>query len=253
MKKTILVLAALACSFSAMADQSVQQYCASRQPNQIKQLALYPFMRMGFQNEGGLINGGVCWWHARFQRNALYVTAYSPAKRMPTLEEARAIISAIREAKTIVEIPGFANFFDFSSHFRAEIQRELEKWQKGDGFIRMAWIKGLAGKVEVAPEKLKNAMDELFQEVEVKGNISYQKLQIQGVKAHAWLVTKMERLPDGYRLVVIDSNFPDENQVYDYRFGQTSLYSNYYGNFTPYLENKGEVDKLKQVIAKVCR
>ena len=222
MKKAVLGLALVACSFSALADipaEATRAFCASRQPEQIKELSLESFTRMSFQNQGGLANGGVCWWHSRFQRNALYLTVYSPKKERPSYEQAKQIIAAIRAGKSLVEVPGFYNFNEFSNAFGADILRELEKWQKGDGFLRAAWIKGLAGSSVVSAEKMKAMMDELYQEVEVKGNITYEKLQLKGITAHAWLVNKVEKTADGYDLYVIDSNYPDQTISYQYRVG----------------------------------
>jgi hypothetical protein len=256
MRKTIFVLAAMALSFSAMAvqpAQSTKQFCADRKSKSyLKELALDEDSRMSFQNQGGLANGGVCWWHSRFQRNALYLTIYSPNKAAPTQEQARAIIDAIRSGKEVVEIPGYANFNEFSRAHAADILRELEKWQKGDGFARAQWIRGLAGKSSVKADKMRQLMDELYDYVEVKGNIAYQKLQLKGIVAHAWLVVKMKKTSNGYVLSVIDSNNPTNTDTYTFSDGDTNFNYNGYGEFTPYLERENELETVQKTIEKTC-
>lgn len=189
---------------------------------------------MSFGNHGGIINGGVCWWHSRFQRNAIYLTIYKPHLPRPTVEEAKALIKQIREARNVIVIPGFRNFSEFSSVHEAQIQRELEKWQKGDGVIRFAWVRGLSGTSSVAGDELKKIMDDMYNEVEVKKNIAYNKLQFPGVVAHAWLVVHMEKVSGGYNLEILDLN-----------------YQGYY-RFTPYLERTSEMDRILEVIKKKC-
>ncbi len=257
MKSTILDLAALACSFSAMAgttaSQSMEQFCADRSDARFaKDLTTSSSNLMAFQNHGGIGNGGVCWWHSRFQRNSLYVTIYKPAEPRPTAEEAAVLVEKIRDAKEIVVIPGYRNFSEFSYNHQKQIQRELEKWQKGDGIARFNWVIGLKGASEVAPEELKKMMDELYEYVEVEGNIGYEKLQIKGIVAHAWLVVNMKKQTNGYDLEVIDSNFPGQTSIYKYREGMTSFNHYAYGTFTPYLERKGEMDKVMLTVLKKC-
>lgn len=207
---------------------------------------------MSFSNHGGLANGGVCWWHSRFQRNALYLTIYNPQKKKPSREEAAKIVAKIRAAEEVIEIPGYKNFSDFSYYHQSEIQRELEKWQKGDGIIKFNWVIGLSGSNVVDADTLKEMMDELYDYVEIQGNIAYQKLQIKGVTAHAWLVKNMKKTAAGYELEILDSNFPHRTSIYSYREGQKSFRHEYYGEFTPYLERKGEMDQIVLSIMKKC-
>lgn len=258
MKSTLLALAALACSFSAMAEstssQSMRQFCEDRASiSSVKELVGNSDNLMAFANQGGIGNGGVCWWHSRMQRNALYLSIYKPAERIPTVEQAKEIVEKLRAGKEIVVIPGFSNFADFSSAYRPTIQRELEKWQKGDGVLKFNWVIGLKGRSSVEADELKVMMDELYDYVENEGNIAYQKLQIKGIVAHAWLVINMKKIgKDGYDLEVLDSNFPRQTSIYKYRMGMTHFSHYNYGEFVPYLERKGEMDKVTNVILKKC-
>ncbi len=238
-------------------SQSIQQFCSDRNsPDFVKELTSNPRNLMGFQNSGGIANGGVCWWHSRFQRNALYLTIFHPEENKATHSKVLKIIKRIRSGDEVVVIPGFSNFNDFSAAYKHEIQAELNKWQKNDGITKFNWVVGLSGDSISIPKKMKEMMDELYQYVEIEGNIAYQKLQIKGIVAHAWLVVKMKPYKDGYRdgydLEIIDSNYPSITLTYQYRDGQTSFTYSHFGNFTPYLERKSELSKIKGVIAKRC-
>ncbi|MDD4975831.1 MAG: hypothetical protein PHY93_15850 [Bacteriovorax sp.] len=256
MKVTFLALAALACSFQVLAQTpslSEESFCADRvDKNFIKDLTMDSSNLMPFRNHGGIANGGVCWWHSRFQRNALYLTIYKPELARPTQDEARELIKKIRSATEVVVIPGYSNFSEFADNNKALIQRELEKWQKGDGILRFAWVKGLSGAAEVTPDKMKGLMDQIYEEVEVNKNIAYNKLQIPGIVAHAWLVVHMEKVSGGYNLEIIDSNFARTTEIYRYHEGDTSINYHGYFHFTPYLEQTNEMKKINKTILKKC-
>ena len=256
MVKSLLAVVGLAASFQIFAQtpsQDLNQFCVDRGNARFaKELTKSSSNLMAFSNHGGIANGGVCWWHSRFQRNALYLTTYAPFKSRPTKAEAEKIVADIRDGDEVIEIPGYRNFSEFSYYHQKEIQRELEKWQKGDGVLKFNWVIGLSGDTVVSASKMKELMDELYDYVEVQGNIAYQKLQMKGVTAHAWLVVNMKRSGNGYDLEVLDSNFPSRTNIYRYREGMTNFSHEYYGQFTPYLERKGEMDKVILSIMKQC-
>lgn len=239
-------------AFGANPSSTQISFCQDRQNALfVKELAQEADNRMAFRNKGGIGNGGVCWWHSRFQRNALYLTIFNPEAEKPTVEEGVSIIKKIRAGKEIVEIPGYNNFYDFSYEFQMFIQDELESWQRSDG-AKFAWIRGLKGSAVVSPEKMKSLMDELYTEVEINGNIAYQKLQVKGITAHAWLVVNMVKEEDGYSLEVIDSNYPRMTMLYRYQEGDTNFTHGYYGEFTPYLEETKEMQRIAMTISQTC-
>lgn len=256
MKVTLLALTALACSFQALAQTpslSETNFCSDRQDTKfVKDLALDSSNLMTFRNHGGIANGGVCWWHSRFQRNALYLTIYKPNLAKPSADEAHDLVKKIRAAKEVVVIPGYRNFAEFANANESIIQKELEKWQKNDGIVRFAWVKGLSGEAQVAPEKMKELMDQIYEEVEVNKNIAYNKLQIPGIDSHAWLVVHMEKTNGGYNLEILDSNVASSTEIYRYHEGDTSINYHGYFHFTPYLEQTGEMKKIKTAILKQC-
>lgn len=255
MKKTMLVISIGFCvlTLSNALAESKSSFCASkksvtslkRQINNIDNL-------LAFRNQGGLINGGVCWWHSRFQRNAMIIARFRPELDYPSEKETKKIIKAIRKGKKVVEVPGYRSIYDFSYDNADLIQEELEKWQKGDGFLRQQWAVGLWGSHEVSEEELKERMDDLYDYVKSEGRIAYQMLQIDGIDSHAWLVFDMERTSRGYRLKVLDSNY-QRSQVYTYTEGMTSFNHSYYGDFVPYTGKKSEYEKSLKAVKKYCK
>ncbi len=255
MLRKLVALTLIVSSLTALAqdDEAAKaSFCDKRtESNSIQQILLDSKSKLSFSNQGGLFGGGVCWWHSRFTRNAAYIARFRPDLAAPTEVEAKKLIKSIRSAKKIVEIPGFANLYDFSRSFDDLILRELEAWQRKDGFINQQWVAGLSGSSNIKPEAMQKRMDELFVRVQL-GEVVYQKLQMPGVVAHAWLVMGMTQIEDGgYRLLVLDSNTyaPD---TYTYRPGMTSL--NYHGftHFVPYTGKTKEEAKLKRIVAKDC-
>lgn len=255
---TLIALTILASCFQAFAQRpslSETDFCSDRKdPDFVKELVQSSSNLMSFQNQGGLLNSGVCWWHSRFQRNALYLTIYKPDEDRPTDAEAMKLILQIKSGNKVVVIPGFNNFSEFSYAYAQEIQNVLNAWQKVDGIAKFAWVKGLRGSAELPPEKLKKQMDKIYEDVEINKNISYNKLQIPGIEAHAWLVVHMEKVSGGYELEILDSNNPDTTEHYSYREGDTNFkYRGYAFDFVPYLDQTGEMQKLKKSISKFCK
>lgn len=249
--KTLFALLTLISISQAFASK--EEFCADRaQPKFVKDLTLDASNLMGFKNHGGIRNGGVCWWHSRFQRAALYLTHYNPSAEKPELTTARQIIRTLRNANDVVEIPGFKNFLEFSTHFEKEIQNELEAWQRFES-LRFTWIRGLRGSTRVSAQWMQELMDDLYEETEVNGNMSYQKLQMKGLTAHAWLVVNMKKFDNGYDLEVVDSNNQNMTKVYQYRHGDKNLLYKNNSPFTPYLEHTFEMEKINSTIKEACQ
>jgi hypothetical protein len=231
---------------------SKEEFCEDRKYKSfVKGLTQNSSNLMGFRNRGGLFKGGICWWHSRFQRNALHLTYFNPQAAKPDSKTALKLIRDIRFQNGIVEIPGFENFEQFSTVFENEIQKELERWQKFES-VRFTWIRGLRGSTSVNPEFLKTLMDDLYEEVITNNNISFQKLQMKGVTAHAWLVINMIQTQEGYDLEVLDSNYPKQTTRYQYKFGDSHLMYPGYSQFVPYLEHTNEVQWLHETIKEEC-
>ena len=207
---------------------------------------------MTFKNQGGLFNGGVCWWHSRFQRNIFYLSIFKPELSKPKPSEVKSLIKEIRAGEKIITIPGFSNFAEFSETYKKEILAELESWQLYDGIVLGSWIDGLKGDTKVKPEILKQMMDKVFNYVEVEKKIAYQKLQIKGITSHAWLIVGMKSNNNGYEIGLIDSNNPRMCENYTYKNGDESFFEKSYGNFVPYLEFTREEERLTYVAKTYC-
>ena len=221
---------------------------------------------IAFGNYGGLADGGVCWWHSRWQRNATYLAYFSPDKPKPAfrteserkehgVEELsiKEIIKIIKKGDKVVEIPGYENLNDFTAENSGLVQDTLEGWQKEDGFLNQKWLLGLFRENSIKPSKLKRQMDKLYQSIQ-EGNIVYQMLQLKGVTAHAWLVVGMEKTQNGYELQVKDSNFSTSIARASYINGSGTVTSNWtYGQFAPHTGNRGEERGLKKARAKFCK
>jgi hypothetical protein len=250
-----IVLGALF-SFSSWAtgpSTSKASYCANVKNNDyFKMLIMDSRNRMAFTNRGGLANGGVCWWHSRYQRAAVYLTTYRPDLPKPTRKQAKKIVRQIRKRRSVVIIPGYNNFAEFSGAWRYLIQKSLERWQILDGFVFQSWIAGLTGRSSVSPKNLKKKMDRLYKDVMVKGNISYQKLQLKGIVAHAWLVVDMKKRSNGYTLKIIDSNYKSV-RTYNYTYGDTNFVYAGYTPFVPYLGKKWELRRMRRSGKRYCR
>jgi hypothetical protein len=232
---------------------SKETFCGRYDNNEtIKTLSNDQINLISFKNHGGLFNGGVCWWHSKFQRHLLYLTIFKPYESLPTKEEIKKIVHNIRLGNQVVAIPGYYNAHDFTSENKNTIQKELEAWQIYDGVILSQWIDGISGTTKVSPKILQQKMDLLFQYVETKKKIAYVKLQIKGITSHAWLVVAVKTAPHGFELEYIDSNRPQELQTYNYKIGDDSFYIKEYGNFVPYLEYTKEEARIFNIGKKFC-
>jgi hypothetical protein len=237
--------------------QSKMEFCSRFvNPNTqetIQNYTLDPINLMSFKNSGGLFNGGVCWWHSRFQRNVLYLGIFRPdLPRSSEKEDIYTIIKQIRKGKSVVTFPGYANFFEFSKINQELIQRELNDWQLYDGVVLGSWRDGLKGHTTVEASQLRALMNEVYDYVTVKKKIAYEKLQIKGVTSHAWLIVGMKEMADGFEVGYLDSNSPQMSKVYSYKFGDQSFFKVGYGNFVPYLEFKKEEERILLAAKTYC-
>ena len=257
MKKIILfsfLLSTIVCSLPTFAlPQNKAEYCERMvHENTIFDLSDLTENLIAFKNQGGLFNGGVCWWHSRFQRNILYLGQLKPEAPKLSRDEAKQIIKKIRAGNEIVTINGFQSFNDFTNEYKKEIIKELENWQIYDGVVLGSWVLGVKGDTKIEANKLSQMMNDLFNYVEVQNKIAYQKLQIKGITAHAWLVAGMKKASNGYDIGYIDSNNPMMSENYSYKNGDESFFVKGYGHFVPYTEFQREEERLKRVATQYC-
>jgi hypothetical protein len=177
---------------------------------------------LALRNQGGLFGGGVCWWHSRLQRNAIYMARLVPGLPRPDREQAKQIVSDLINEKGPVVVPGYKTIAEFSREFEDVIQKKLEGWQKKDAIFKFSWIKGLKGDNDRSPEKIKKEMDKLYQIVGLKKEIAFVKIQLPGVVAHSLLIVGMKKAPQGYSVQYLDSN-GYEVLTHEYREGEVAF------------------------------
>lgn len=258
----IILLIILVCniplSFALNFPQTKEEFCSrfgtsEEERETIQSLSNDPENLMSFKNGGGLFNGGVCWWHSRFQRNVLYLVIFKPHQTKPqSKSELIKIIHQIRMGNKVVSISGYSNFEEFSLENQELIQRELNEWQVYDGVVLGGWKDGLKGDTTVEAFTLFTMMNKSYDYVAVKKKIAYQKLQIKGITSHAWLIVGIKKVSLGIDLGYIDSNYPHLTKIYSYKYGDKSFYTKQYGNFVPYLEFTKEEDKILQTAKEFC-
>jgi hypothetical protein len=155
---------------------------------------------------------------------------------------------------SVVELRGYKSIHDFTDRNEDLIHAKMKWWQ---GLEALGAIRGLEGSPTVSASKMKKLMAKVYDFVEKKKYIAYEMLQLEGVSAHAWLVTQIKPLYEnviqtGYELSIIDSNLPSETVQYVYRYGDTHFYDMYYGYFTPYLQWKSSLKRYLSDIYHYC-
>jgi hypothetical protein len=210
-----------------------------------------PLMRVGFENQGGLLNGGTCWWHSRLQRAAIYLARFRPELPKPDTRAVGQILEDLVHQRRVVEIPGYAGFAEFSREHQSQVQRELNQWQIRDGFVNQQWIRGLSGRPTLPPRKLVRRMERLYRVFQDSKPGLWIMAQMKGITSHALLLLGMQKTREGYRLRFIDSNFPDETRELEYRQGERALDLGY-AEFVPYAGYRKDFRRIAAALRKHC-
>lgn len=234
-------------------DESVRgEYCG-RTRTRVLELAHRRENRLARANSGGFGGGGVCWWHSRLQRAALYLAVFRPDLPRPSRDQAQRLLDRLVRMDEVVTVPGFDDLEGFSRFFSDEVQDRLDRWQVEDGVLHLAWVRGMGGQSEVTPEVLEARVEALLRSVTVDRKIHFNMLQMPGLPAHAWLVIGGRRVADGARLEVIDSNVPGQVLTISYRKGDTTLELPYAGwTFVPYLAYSSDWNLIERAFRAHC-
>lgn len=234
------------------APQSRSEYCSRRtEPEYFIRLALDGQNHLAFPNQGGLFNGGVCWWHSLFQRASLYLSVFQPESPKPDEDQARRIIHSLAAGKRVVEIPGYRNFREFSRDWEDAIQVKLERWQLVDGFLKFKWLEGLSGDNNIEPVELQSFMDRFQIRTNVENQIVWSMWQLAGISAHSGLLLHVSREPAMYVVPHLDSNYPGQVVSFTYQMGQRSVFSSY-GPFVPYEGRTKDLKRFRAAAEHYC-
>lgn len=248
MRFTLLVILFLI-SLSAGAQTA---FCHRDQSSILKLLAESE-NRIVFRNQGGILKGGVCWWHSRLQRSSIYLTKYAPFRPRPDQDQVNRILSSLKSMRQVVTIPGYHNFSEFTSDHQTSIQRVLELWQRQDGLLNFQWLRGISGRYRLPAQQMEARMRKLYQYYSQSPHPVWVMAQMKGITSHSFLIRQMESLPSGYVLEVVDSNKPTELRYVRYQFGDQYLKLQD-GNtiFVPYVGFQEDFRKIGRSIARHC-
>lgn len=221
----VWLAAALGSVVYGIPGAAASDFCA-RDAAAIARLAREPSARLSFQNPGGSLGIGVCWWHSRFQRAAWYLADFRPElAREPGESLARREARMLADQSGVVVIPGYADLATYSRDFRDVIEQELSDWQIRDSVLHGTWVlkPSLPAWLPAALLKRKLAkVQERF--IAGGGQPIFQLIQIRkSTGIHSWLLLDIVRETAGYRLRVVDSNYPDRVLEAVYADGENEL------------------------------
>ncbi len=209
--------------------------------------------RIHFKNQGGLMNGGVCWWHNRLQRASAYLVEFKPEMPAAGQQQVEKILADLKRMKKVVVIPGFKNFDSFTQAHQKEVQKLLEGWQKEDGFLNQQWARGISGKYELEPKAMQERMNSLYQQFLDSPHPVWVMAQIKGISSHAFLILDMVPVGKGYEVKVIDSNYPTQTKSFTYVYGQKFLkHPKDKYSFIPYLGFQKDFDVILASVKDYC-
>ncbi len=147
-------------------------------------------------------------------------------------------------------MPGYKNLNEFSCDWQSVIQSKLESWQKIDGFLKFAWIKGLVGSTHADPQKIKNQWDEFEKWIEVDKKVEWAMLQLEGISTHGVLLIGVDP-SSTYNIDYLDSNFVGAVSTFKYNVGENTVNS-MYGPFVPYAGRRSDHIKFKYAADRYC-
>jgi hypothetical protein len=246
MKKYLIILIFLSVKVSA------HPLC-DRIQNGIVSYLETPESRVDFKNQGGMLKGGVCWWHARLQRSSAYLIDFKPELAAPASKQLQQILTDLKHMNKVVIIPGFQDFNSFTKAYQNEVQKLLESWQREDGFINQQWVRGISGKYELAPDEMKSRMSLLHEQFLNSPHPMWVMAQIKGISSHAFLILDIIPLADGFELKMIDSNHPAETRVIQYVHGQRFLkHLKEKYSFVPYLGFQKDYISIQSSVTEYC-
>jgi hypothetical protein len=207
------------------------------------------------------VNFGICWWHSRFQRSALYLANFRPNLEKLEHNAYIPLIMDLIAMKKVVEIPGYRNFHEFTGEFEKEIIGALAEWQILDGAKLAPVIDGLSGSTHEPAVALRERMDQTYDRMLRKKAILWQQLILPGIGTHSWLLLDIQPIREGnadnpfivkgYKLAILDSNSPSRVITPSYHFGDSSI--SFYGEkMIPVTDHDDELPKFEDALREYC-
>jgi len=188
-------------------------------------------------NAPGPLGTGMCWWHSKMQRAAVYLAVFDrPDSAKPTTAEALHIFAKLRDLKEVVSVPGFTNWFDFSKAYKTEFYQILGHWEVRDT-LQLQFLKGIRS-TETSPETLRK----ISQEVNEYKRLTFLLLKMPLLEAHSWLAQSFDLNGSDFKAGFIDSNSPHHVNSYESK-GNTFLFQ----------EHSGVLEKMDPVTGHITR
>lgn len=238
---------------SAPVFSQERNFC-ERNRQDILSIMQEPTARIAFKNTGGLINGGVCWWHSRLQRSSFFLVRYAPANPRPNPKQLNEILLGLRNMDRVVTIPGHADFQSFTRTYQKQIQRMLNDWQVIDGLYHFQWLRGISGKPALPAPRMIDRMNAVYDAYKNSPAAMWIMAQMEGITSHSFLVVHMEKVNGGYDLDLIDSNHPMEVVKVSYQEGDQSLRTNKSSTpFVPYVGFQEDFRRISKGLVGHCR
>lgn len=174
----------------------------------------------GFRNSPGPLRTGICWWHSRLQRSAIYLATFDkPNSPVPTFPELLDLLREITRKRSVVTIPGYRDWNEFSLARTDEIRFFLDQWYLKDA-TEMEFLKGAKFNLGTSY----SSMLKIDREVNLFKRLPYVLVDLPLGSAHAWIITNYN--VNDQTMNLIDSNRANWIIQYDIK-------SNAYGNFEP--------------------
>lgn len=144
---------------------------------------------------------GVCWWHSKLQRSAIYLAVFDrPTDPKPDVKQVMQLLESIAQRKSVVSIPGFKSWFEFTATYEEQVKFYLGRWEMTDT-VQLEFIKGIKftkGTTVANLEKIEREVN-LFQ------RIAYVLVDLPGMSAHSWLISAFDKTNHN-SMNVVDSN-----------------------------------------------
>lgn len=207
--------------------------------------------RLAFENSGGPLRIGLCWWHSRFQRNANYLLDFRPWLPDSNRNEVWSVLKALTKGRHVVAINGYRHLFEFSDAYRDEIQELLGQWQLYESFLEFNWVKGLKNPQPEFPGQLNEVLSDVEYRVKVKHEVVYQMLKYPGLVSHAWLVYDIENFGFAYKIHAIDSNNLYNVESFVFKNSEGIIGNSRVG--FPYTQHTEDMDTYHSAITRTCR